>query len=545
MKQYKIRVVSPKQFERVAQSNPRYEEVASQIEDVMGFANPEEGVGYVRNTHIKELNEYLVSHEFEHLVESSPTHSDSHGIRYKKGADIASTLVKVVSVIAAPVTGGLSLLAPVALDVGRGAARGDRGLGRTALKSYAGNVLGAGTGAAAGSALGLGQTATSALAGGTRKVGEAGGAKITGERAGRGLGRQALTGALTEGTTSAGLTSLGTGMGTTGGATAPGTTTPGITTPGAAIPSAQPAIPSAPTSPTLAPASVPSSTSGGVSSRLTSGLQVTGRLANQILGGGGGSPGVMGIPPQPTASPAPTQTSANTQALGGTVQPQQGVFNKIQSSLGLGTGDLARLALTAGTLGFGETQGPSTPQAPDLSSIPSVAQLRDTAGQPQSPLGELGQGALSERLTTPYAGLQENVRSAITQPFSRLREQTASQFRQFRPDADLATDSAFRQAMADVDRQEADAVAIAEQRELERFSGQRTQDISSALGVDSQTLNTLTQIAQLDVDQIMIQLGIDSADAQAFKERFGNIAALIAGSGGQQGGVNINIGGTP
>ena len=127
----------------------------------------------------------------------------------------------------------------------------------------------------------------------------------------------------------------------------------------------------------------------------------------------------------------------------------------------------------------------------------------------------------------------------------------ASQFKQFRPNADLATDSSFRQAMLAVDRDEAVATANLRTQIREQELQQRRFDVSSALGIDEQTLQQLVNIAQLEIDQISTQLGVDFAVARDVKAQFGGLASLFASSalglGSGVGGFNINVntGGNP
>ena len=79
---YEIKVLDSKQFDEVARSDSRYSYVDS---DNMGFADRVKGVAYVRQTHLHELNKYLISHELEELESDESTHEDPNGIRHKKG----------------------------------------------------------------------------------------------------------------------------------------------------------------------------------------------------------------------------------------------------------------------------------------------------------------------------------------------------------------------------------------------------------------------------------------------------------------------------
>lgn len=78
---YQINILTNKEFDKVAKSNPRYKHVD---QDNLGFADPIEKKAYIRHTAYPELNKYLIDHEFEHLLEEKGTDEDDMGIRHKK-----------------------------------------------------------------------------------------------------------------------------------------------------------------------------------------------------------------------------------------------------------------------------------------------------------------------------------------------------------------------------------------------------------------------------------------------------------------------------
>lgn len=79
---YQIKVLNNEEFDEIIKSDPKY----SYVDDTnLGFSDKEKGIAYVRDTEIDDLNKYLISHEFEHLLEEEGTHEDAHGIRHKKG----------------------------------------------------------------------------------------------------------------------------------------------------------------------------------------------------------------------------------------------------------------------------------------------------------------------------------------------------------------------------------------------------------------------------------------------------------------------------
>lgn len=73
---YSIKVLTNDEFDRLPYDG---------VGDSLGLADVPNGRVFVRNTHIPELNSYLLDHELDHLVEETPTDCDHTGnIRYKK-----------------------------------------------------------------------------------------------------------------------------------------------------------------------------------------------------------------------------------------------------------------------------------------------------------------------------------------------------------------------------------------------------------------------------------------------------------------------------
>ena len=70
---YSIKILSNQEFDKLPF------EFAS---NALGLADVKNNSVYVRNTHVKELNRYLLDHELDHLVEETPT-DEVGGVRYK------------------------------------------------------------------------------------------------------------------------------------------------------------------------------------------------------------------------------------------------------------------------------------------------------------------------------------------------------------------------------------------------------------------------------------------------------------------------------
>lgn len=78
---YQIKVLTNEEFDNVSRSDLRYSNVD---ETNLGFADPQKGIAYIRHSASPDLNKYLISHEFDHLIEDEGTDEDEFGIRHKK-----------------------------------------------------------------------------------------------------------------------------------------------------------------------------------------------------------------------------------------------------------------------------------------------------------------------------------------------------------------------------------------------------------------------------------------------------------------------------
>ena len=278
-----------------------------------------------------------------------------------------------------------------------------------------------------------------------------------------------------------------------------------------------------------------------------------------LVGGGpslsGFKPTVAPSSPAPSAAPfgynAPISSQASQAAgvlpggLGGPEQPKGSLLDRALSGLkragssvlGLFGGGQAggiNPALVGAGLGlaaFPSFAGPQTPQVPNFRNIPSIQQLTATTGEPKTEAGRLATQRLVGRLQTGFQGVRPEITSQINRVFSDERANLTSQFKVFRPNADIATDSGLRRSVFDLEQRRAYALAKVEQDEFNRFREEQRYDISTALEVDQATLQQLVTLAQLDVDQISMQLGLDAQDAANFKQTFGSLGELFLSGG--------------
>ena len=433
-------------------------------ENTMGFADPVKRRGYVRDTYVPALNRYLINHEFEHLLEEKGTDEDSHGIRQKNAGEVFRN---VAAVSLAPFTGGLSLSA-----------------GTDKFRGEAADVI----------------------PDEIRDRGSFGGIPTLRPESGfKQAFQRSLPAIMTAGAALGGINSFASG------------------------PMAGKALPLATQAPGGAGLSTaPASPGGGALAGLKAGAGGASKiplLPGTAAGGGGGGwgfPGASQILQQATKS-------GGLNTLGGGAAAASPAAAAPAAKAGLSLGGAAKgIGVGVGLSSIGDIFG-KKPQAPDFGSIPSVQELQKTVGgQGLSPLGQLGQQQLTSRLQQPFGGLEGGVESSIRDTFGQQRRNLISQFKAIRPNADLTTDSAYRQALFELDQQESQAVGTAKQNAFNQFQSTRTQDIAQALGVDNQSVETLANLAQLDIATIMAQLGVDAAEAQQFKQTWSNIGTIGA-----------------
>lgn len=472
--QYTVTLLSPAEWNETLASNPRY----VNAHDSLGFADVKERKVFVRHTQWDKLNEHLIKHELEHLIEEHATHEDEHGIRHKK----------LFKEILAPVGGAIlgSILLP-GIGTGLGGLLGG-GLGAGVsglLGGGLGTALGAGLGGFGGAKLGGASTGSALLQGGTAAAGS-GFNSILGNPIGKavgGVGKSLGFGATPVG---AGVTSSSQGASSL----IPGATKKiALSNLGQNFANSSAVAPGFGATPNLSPGAGPFSPAQAI------GSQIGVRNLGAIAGGA-----------------APATTTAT-----------QGILKSTLGSFGPG---LATTALGLGVSGAGQFLGPKSPEIPDFGSLANVAKLQGSLGKAQTGIGGLAFDRLTERLGSQY-GVSDTEQSGIKRAFDNRRKELTSQFKLIRPGADLATDSAYRQAIFELDREESESMAGAQRASRQQQLG----EIQTALGVDETQLNSLQQLAQLDVAQIMMQTGMNAQKASEFKSTFGALGGQIAGAG--------------
>lgn len=197
----------------------------------------------------------------------------------------------------------------------------------------------------------------------------------------------------------------------------------------------------------------------------------------------------------PTAPSQPAQSSGPLGWLSGLFSPQQGQPNMGQALVGGGLGLAGQLM--------------PTPKQPDLSQLSSVNAFKnfDINKNTQEIRPELLKAFQDQ---TALRDQQEQ--KALYAGYANLQ-----------PGNSPEESSTFKTDLTNLNRTQADR-ASAELAQL------YAQNAATQMGLNKQEAQQMQQVAQLDVDQIMNQFGIDYANAMKLKEMFGNMGGEMVSS---------------
>ena len=211
----------------------------------------------------------------------------------------------------------------------------------------------------------------------------------------------------------------------------------------------------------------------------------------------------MASPSVPNTRPSPAEGSAGSNVVatakpGG--KPNEGIFGKDVK---------AGQVLTGAALeGFGQF-GMKTPDMPDISELPSVQ-------------------ALKNYNIRNFQELDPALQTAINNDFDRIdtqeRDRLIAQYKSLRPGADIESDSSFRRDVMELERMQG-------QRRADAMAKYRFEFIQQQLNISSQELEQMQYMAEMDINSIMMQMGLDYGEAQAFKDTFSGIGDRMISDG--------------
>lgn len=258
-----------------------------------------------------------------------------------------------------------------------------------------------------------------------------------------------------------------------------------------------------------------------------------------------GSAGV-GAPTQPITGGAGSaaQFAQQMASTGGeaTLKPGGGILDRLFK----GGGDddmMKKLATGLGISGVGDLLTPKV-DAPDTSGIQSRLQGQlQSGGEPlakEAGLNELFR-ILGEPVGAPPQSAFDQGDLYADRRMTDDLEALRNEFKAVNPNANVDNNSAFldkKQEIMERSREQRTAARdeLSYAHEQEQL-GRKFQTMQVALNLDQSQMSQYTQLAQMEIDQLMLQYGIDSQTAINFKEMFGDLGRLATG-GDQQSGID-------
>lgn len=137
--------------------------------------------------------------------------------------------------------------------------------------------------------------------------------------------------------------------------------------------------------------------------------------------------------------------------------------------------------------------------APDISSLESVQNFRnyDNASLP--------------------SGVEDSINRSVDVQHQDEMKRLQDVYKNARPGTDYSTDSAYQRDLANLERRQTLNRADAQSNALLQFN--------------QQELGHLQELAQTDIYNIMIKLGMDAQEAEQFKQSFSNVGSMFLQSG--------------
>jgi len=202
---------------------------------------------------------------------------------------------------------------------------------------------------------------------------------------------------------------------------------------------------------------------------------------------GGGQPNR--IPTSRTGTPAPSAPSPTG----------SGAMDKFNPG---------QLLAGAGLEGIGQF-GIQSPNMPDINELPSVQQLRNFQFSSASELDP----ALEQAINNDFQRIEEKEYQAFVARYKSLR-----------PGADIESDSNFKRDLFELQRMQG-------ARRADALAKYRFDMMQQNLAFSQAELAQLQEVASMDVQMIMGQMGLDYADAQKFKDTFSRLGDTLISKG--------------
>ena len=218
---------------------------------------------------------------------------------------------------------------------------------------------------------------------------------------------------------------------------------------------------------------------------------------NQIFGSQGLSVGQMGGGGMGASSPKISTPSVSSQAQGqGQTQQQPGMMQQMGSQLMQGLGQAGISKLMSSFQGSAQGGGPMS-RLGDMSNLPSV------------------QAYKNYDLRGNLMAVDPEMLAAMNRDFDQMDSEEEKAFRgqwkNIRPGADLESDSVFAR---DLQKLKSEQVT----RRADAMAGYRLQNLQVNYGINKDEAQRLQDLAQLDVDTISFNTGLDAMEAMQLKQ---------------------------
>lgn len=226
--------------------------------------------------------------------------------------------------------------------------------------------------------------------------------------------------------------------------------------------------------------------------------------------------------------PTATTTAANTALTGAETAAGTSTLSKLFSGINpYQTG--AGLALSSIPSAFSQT-----PQY-ELSPMFGEATSRLLGGKGISELGALGREKLMGNLNQGFESTPDAYYKAATsrlnEAYDKAEQDFARQYKGLRPGANVENDSAYREGInkirQDRARETSNIAADLDYRRENEYLTRQAQSIRQALGVDEQTMQDYMALAQLETGILATNTGVSIAEAQQFKDIFGQLGSAF------------------
>ena len=152
-----------------------------------------------------------------------------------------------------------------------------------------------------------------------------------------------------------------------------------------------------------------------------------------------------------------------------------------------------------------------------------------------SELGALGREKLTGNLNQGFSPAPDEYYNAATrrldEAYDKAEQDFSAQYKGGRPGASVENDSAYREGINKIRQDRArEKSALGYELDYRRESDyitQQAQNIQTALGVDEQTFQDYMGLAQMETEALAMNTGISLAEANQFKEAFGQIGQMF------------------